>query len=133
MFSPKLKALRVMQMVDPNRGFEPGQFGGTMKLATRSAGKGDTTGRRAWGAYMVPEGGVLHRVLGSQGDAAEQDEEEDEVGEDCVIDDTVALEAEPAGRERRQSCQDTQAELLSGPQELLPSVLCLGLCFGSNP
>ena len=46
---------------------------------------------------MVPEGGVLHGVLGGQGDAAEQDEEEDQVGEDGVIDDTMALEAEPAG------------------------------------
>lgn len=46
---------------------------------------------------MVPEGGVLHGVLGGQGDAAEQDEEEDQVGENGVIDDTMALEAEPAG------------------------------------
>lgn len=44
---------------------------------------------------MVPEGGVLDGVLGSQGDAAEQNEEEDEVGEDRVIDDAVALQAEP--------------------------------------
>lgn len=49
------------------------------------------------GAYVVPEGGVLHGVLGGQGDAAEQDEEEDQVGEDGVIDDAMALEAEPAG------------------------------------
>lgn len=46
---------------------------------------------------MVPEGGVLHGVLSGQGDAAEQDEEEDQVGENGVIDDTMALEAEPAG------------------------------------
>lgn len=44
---------------------------------------------------MVPEGGVLDRVLSSQRDAAEQDEEEDQVGEDGVVDDAVALEAEP--------------------------------------
>ena len=31
------------------------------------------------------------RVLGSQGDAAEQDEEEDQVGEDGVVDDAMAL------------------------------------------
>lgn len=52
---------------------------------------------------MVPEGGVLDGVLSSQRDAAEQDEEEDEVGEDRVIDNTVALQAEPmweGGRER---------------------------------
>lgn len=46
---------------------------------------------------MVPEGGVLHGVLGGQRDAAEQDEEEDQVGEDGVIDDAMTLEAEPAG------------------------------------
>lgn len=45
---------------------------------------------------MVPEGRVLHRVLSRQGDAAEQNEEEDQVGEDRVIDNAVALEAEPA-------------------------------------
>lgn len=44
---------------------------------------------------MVPEGGVLDWVLSSQRDAAEQDEEEDQVGEDGVVDDSVALEAEP--------------------------------------
>lgn len=47
-------------------------------------------------AYMVPEGGVLDGVLSSQGNAAEQNEEEDQVGEDRVIDNAVALEAEPA-------------------------------------
>lgn len=52
---------------------------------------------------MVPEGGVLDGVLSSQRDAAEQDEEEDEVGEDRVIDNAVALQTEPTwegGRER---------------------------------
>lgn len=52
---------------------------------------------------MVPEGGVLDGVLSSQRDAAEQDEEEDEVGEDRVVDDAVALQAEPTwegGREK---------------------------------
>lgn len=47
-------------------------------------------------AYMVPEGGVLNGVLSSQGNAAEQNEEEDQVGEDRVIDNAVALEAESA-------------------------------------
>lgn len=56
---------------------------------------------------MVPEGGVLDRVLRSQGNAAEQDEEEDQVGEDGVIDNAVALEAKPAwGGERRYACQE---------------------------
>lgn len=55
---------------------------------------------------MVPEGGVLDRVLSSQGDAAEQNEEEDQVGEDRVIDNAVALEAEPArGVGRGEKCQ----------------------------
>lgn len=52
---------------------------------------------------MVPEGRVLDRVLSGQGNAAEQNEEEDQVGEDRVIDNAVALEAEPAweaGEER---------------------------------
>lgn len=56
---------------------------------------------------MVPEGGVLDGVLSSQGNAAEQDEEEDQIGEDRVIDNAVALEAKPAGKEKggRESCQ----------------------------
>lgn len=44
-------------------------------------------------AYMVPEGGVLDGVLSRQGNAAEQNEEEDQVGEDRVIDNAVTLEA----------------------------------------
>lgn len=55
---------------------------------------------------MVPEGRVLDRVLSGQGNAAEQNEEEDQVGEDRVIDNAVALEAEPvwgAGEERGTS------------------------------
>lgn len=47
-------------------------------------------------AYMVSEGGVLDGVLSSQGNAAEQNEEEDQVGEDRVVDDAVALEAKSA-------------------------------------
>lgn len=61
----------------------------------------DRVQRAKSSAYMVPEGGVLHGVLGSQRDAAEQDEEEDQVGEDCVIDDAVTLEAEPVCKEGR--------------------------------
>lgn len=73
-------------------------------------------------AYMVPEGGVLDGVLSSQGDAAEQDEEEDEVGEDRVIDNAVALQAEPAWERGREGCVRKDGVPL-GPQESVPSVL----------
>lgn len=56
---------------------------------------------------MVPEGGVLDGVLSGQGDAAEQNEEEDEVGEDRVIDNAVALQAEPMWEGGRgKTCQE---------------------------
>lgn len=55
----------------------------------------DRVQRTKSSAYMVPEGRVLDGVLSSQRDAAEQNEEEDEVGEDRVIDNAVALQAEP--------------------------------------
>lgn len=71
-----------------------------MRLVTEAVGsvtfREEGVRRTNGNAYMVPEGGVLDRVLRSQGDAAEQDEEEDEVGEDGVIDNAVALEAKPA-------------------------------------
>lgn len=71
--------------------------------ATEAGGHVAGAGCRGRGAYVVPEGGVLDGVLGSQGDAAEQDEEEDQVGEDGVVDDAMALEAEPAGEWERPS------------------------------
>lgn len=69
-------------------------------------------------AYMVPEGGVLDRVLRSQGNAAEQDEEEDQVGEDRVIDNAVALEAKPAwGGETKRCMSGRQGQQLPGSRE----------------
>lgn len=44
--------------------------------------------------YLVPERVALDRVLCRQTDAAEQDEEEDEVGEDVVVDDLMAQNPE---------------------------------------
>lgn len=44
--------------------------------------------------HLVPEGEILDGVLCRQADAAEQDEEEDEVGEDVVVDDFVAHDPE---------------------------------------
>lgn len=40
--------------------------------------------------YLVSEGVVLDWVLCCQTNAAEQDEEEDEVGEDVMVDDLMA-------------------------------------------
>lgn len=65
-------------------------------------GVGGRVQRIGGDAYVVPEGRVLHGVLGGQGDAAEQDEEEDEVGEDGVVDNAVALDAEPARGRAKQ-------------------------------
>lgn len=66
---------------------------------------------------MVPEGGVLDRVLSSQGYAAEQDEEEDQVGEDGIIDDTVALEAKPAWEEGWEGTHHKHQRQLPNSQE----------------
>lgn len=53
--------------------------------------------------HLVPEGEILDGVLGREADAAEQDEEEDEVGEDVVVDDLVARDPEPEQeKEERQ-------------------------------
>lgn len=52
--------------------------------------------------HLVPEGVDLDGVLCCQTDAAEQDEEEDEVGEDVVVDDLVAHNPEPEGSERHR-------------------------------
>lgn len=67
--------------------------------------------------YLVPEGGVLDRVLSSQGYAAEQDEEEDQVGEDGIIDDTVALEAKPARDEGWEGTHHKYQKQLPSSQE----------------
>ena len=66
-------------------------------------------------AYMVPEGGVLDRVLSCQGNAAEQNEEEDQVGEDRVIDNAVALEAKSVwggGKKDRSMSERSENQLL---------------------
>lgn len=47
-------------------------------------------------AYLVPKGEVAHGVLSCQGDAAEQDEKQDQVGENVIIDDPMAVHTEPA-------------------------------------
>lgn len=76
---------------------------------------------------MVPEGGVLDRVLSSQGNAAEQNEEEDQVGEDRVVDNAVALQAKPiweGGQEERQVKADKgkqQSALGSLSPQLFPA------------
>lgn len=44
--------------------------------------------------YLVSEGVILDWVLCCQTDAAEQDEEEDEVGKDVVVDDLMAQNSE---------------------------------------
>ena len=44
--------------------------------------------------YLVSEGVILYWILCCQTDAAEQDEEEDEVGEDVVVDDLMAQNPE---------------------------------------
>lgn len=44
--------------------------------------------------YLVSEGVILDRVLCGQTDAAQQDEEEDEVGEDVVVDYLMAQNPE---------------------------------------
>lgn len=51
---------------------------------------------------MVPKGVVSDRVLSCQGDAAEQDEKEDQVGENVIINDSMAVETKPA-RERKDT------------------------------
>lgn len=50
------------------------------------------------GAYSVPEGVAADGVLSGEGGAAQHDEDEDEVGEDVVVDELVAAHADPAGR-----------------------------------
>lgn len=83
---------------------------------------------------MVPEGGVLDRVLSSQGNAAEQNEEEDQVGEDRVVDNAVALEAKPIweGDRRRDKSRQTRgsSSRLLGARPLSSSQqLATGACW----
>lgn len=48
------------------------------------------------GAYLVPKGEVSHGVLSCQGDAAEQDEKQDQVGENVIVNDAMAVHTKPA-------------------------------------
>lgn len=49
---------------------------------------------------MIPNGGVTDRVLSCQRDAAEQDEKEDQVGENVIVNDAMAVDPKPAKRKR---------------------------------
>lgn len=50
---------------------------------------------------MIPNGGVSDWVLRCQRDAAEQDEKQDQVGEDVMINNAMAVDPKPAKRKRR--------------------------------
>lgn len=52
--------------------------------------------------YLVPEGHWVDGVLCSQWDTAKQDEEEDDVGEGCSIDNAMAEFAEPEQRNQKK-------------------------------
>lgn len=55
--------------------------------------------------YDVPEGVVPDWVLSSQWDAAEDDEDENEVGEVVVMDEVVAGHSQAEGREEGRDRQ----------------------------
>lgn len=59
-------------------------------------------------AYSVPEGVAADGVLSRKGGAAQHDEDEDEVGEDVVVDELVTAHTDPVGESH---CMDT------GPHE----------------
>lgn len=48
-------------------------------------------------AYNVPEGVASDGVLSGEGCTAQHDEDEDEVGEDMVVDELVAAHTDPVG------------------------------------
>lgn len=98
------------------------QRGQQRKLRGQSHSREEGVQSTEGNAYMVPEGGVLDGVLSSQGNAAEQNEEEDQVGEDRVIDNGVALEAKSAwggGAKEKLVSKARDAGLGSGPHVLL--------------
>lgn len=72
--------------------------------------------------HLISEGVVLNWILCCQTDAAEQDEEEDEVGEDVVVDDLVAQNPEPTGQ-----------KLLKGTEEKATSKSVVTVCAGIEP
>lgn len=53
--------------------------------------------------YLVSEGVIFDWVLCCQTNAAEQDEEEDEVGEDVMVDDLMAQNPESEEKKRFKS------------------------------
>lgn len=62
---------------------------------------------------LVSEGVALDWVLCCQTDAAEQDEEEDEVGEDVVVDDLMARNPESETRKKQtHRNKDTRGEVI---------------------
>lgn len=77
------------------------------------------------GAYLVPEGEVSHGVLSCQGDAAEQDEKQDQVGEDVVVNNSMAVDTKPE-TERKDMNLSLERTARSGkyfPPSLLPAGL----------
>lgn len=62
--------------------------------------EGAQPSRPCSGAYSVPEGVAADGVLGCEGGTAQHDEDEDEVGEDVVVDELVAAHADPVGKPR---------------------------------
>lgn len=52
--------------------------------------------KEGWEAYLIPNGGVPDRILSCQRDAAEQDEKEDQVGENIIINDAMAVDPKSA-------------------------------------
>lgn len=76
------------------------------------------------GAYLVPKGEVSHGVLSCQGDAAEQDEKQDQVGENVIVNDAMAVHTKPAreGRGTTLALKEQQ-DLETFPPPLLPAGL----------
>lgn len=64
------------------------------------------------GAYSVPEGVAADGVLGCEGGTAQHDEDEDEVGEDVVVDELVAAHADPVGK------ATTWTQPQAGPEQM---------------
>lgn len=59
--------------------------------------------------YLVSERTWVDGVFSSQGDTAEEDEEEDDVGEGGVVDDPVAKLPEPFNREHQLLTTDSKS------------------------
>lgn len=71
-----------------------------MTVPAREIGADPRGGPPTWPrsvAYGVPEGVAADGVLGGEGGATQHDEDEDEVGEDVVVDELMAAHADPVG------------------------------------